>query len=198
MRSRRCLAVRHAAVSQPAGYRSRAWIASDGRGAAAGDTGDAAPGGRHVPAAAGPRARGRQAACQSLGRRPVRGREPPRGGRPPRPRRAEVVRREAFVEPHELEPEQRALYRAGVRGYLAEFGDAPGPGRRSRMAHAPSKRSVSTSMGDAGLALERPDGSHEIRILKLGGRRTGAPLLDPVELRCVARADRGVGARTIS
>ncbi|HEY5170540.1 MAG TPA: hypothetical protein VIK54_02315, partial [Acidimicrobiia bacterium] len=33
-------------------------------------------------------------------------------------------RPEAFVEPRELEPEQRALYRAAARGYLDAFGGA--------------------------------------------------------------------------
>jgi len=102
---------------------------------------------------------------------------------------AETVRREAFVEPHELAPEQRALYRAGVRGYLAEFGARPG--RAADLGWRTTLETLDVDlMGDAGLALERPDGSHEIRILKLGGRRSGAPLLDPVELRCVlARTD---------
>jgi hypothetical protein len=97
---------------------------------------------------------------------------------------AEAIRKEAFVEPHELPPEQRALYRAGVRGYLAEFGEQPGRavdlGWRTTLADLGVDL-----MGDVGLALERPDGRHEVRVLKLGGRRSGAPLLDPVELRCV-------------
>jgi hypothetical protein len=97
---------------------------------------------------------------------------------------AEVVRREAFVEPKELAPEQRALYRAGMRGYLAEFGERPG--RASDLGWRTELEPLGVDLlGDVGLALELPDGGHEVRFLKLGGRRAGAPLLDPVELRCV-------------
>jgi hypothetical protein len=97
---------------------------------------------------------------------------------------AEVVRVEAFVEPRELAPEQRALYRAGVRGYLAEFRDRPG-----RAVDLGWRTTITTAgvdlLGDPGIALERADGGREVRIVKLGGRRSGAPLLDPVELRCL-------------
>jgi hypothetical protein len=96
----------------------------------------------------------------------------------------DTVRAEAFVEPRELEPEQQALYRAGVRGYLAEFGHRPGRSLDLGWRTTLEPHGVDLIF-DPGLALERPDGGREVRILKLGGRRSGAPLLDPVELRCV-------------
>ncbi|MGH8977017.1 MAG: hypothetical protein ACRDV7_02990 [Acidimicrobiia bacterium] len=97
---------------------------------------------------------------------------------------ADGVRAEAFVEPRELEPEQQALYRAGVRGYLSEFGHRPGRSTDLGWRTTIEQHGVEL-ICDPGLALERPDGGREVRILKLGGRRTGAPLLDSVELRCV-------------
>ncbi len=105
-----------------------------------------------------------------------------------------LVRREAFVDPRDLEPEQRACYWAGVRGYLANFGDRPG--RLADLGWQTSLPDVGVDLvANVGLPLERADGSHELRMLKLGGRRTGAPLLDPVELRCALDPYRSVGAR---
>jgi hypothetical protein len=95
----------------------------------------------------------------------------------------ERVRAEAFVEPQELEPEQRLLYRAAVRGYLARFGEQPG--RAADLGWRTSLPSLGVELlGDPGVALELNDGTRELRIVKLGGRRAVAPLLDPVELRC--------------
>jgi hypothetical protein len=89
----------------------------------------------------------------------------------------------AFVEPRELEPEQIHLYRAAVQGYRAVFGDRPG--RRVDLGWRTPLPELGVDLtGDPGLALERPDGSCELRVLKLGGRRVGASLLDPIELRC--------------
>jgi hypothetical protein len=95
----------------------------------------------------------------------------------------ERVRAEAFVEPVELEPEQRRLYRAAVRGYLAMFAHRP-----ARAADLGWRTPVPTLgvdlLGDLGVALELRGGDRELRVVKLGGRRVGAPLIDPVELRC--------------
>jgi hypothetical protein len=93
------------------------------------------------------------------------------------------VRREAFVEPADLEPEQRQLYWAGVRGYLMGFGDRPG--RLADLGWRTELPGLGVELvSDAGLPFEHAGGGRELRILKLGGRRAGAPLLEPVELRC--------------
>jgi hypothetical protein len=93
---------------------------------------------------------------------------------PPRP--------EAFVEPKDLEPEQRELYRAAVRGYLHAFGDRPGRatdlGWQSHL-HA----SGVDLIADPGVALDLPDGRRELRVLHFGSRHPGTPLLDPVQRR---------------
>jgi hypothetical protein len=95
----------------------------------------------------------------------------------------ESVRAEAFVEPHELEPEQRHLYRAGARGYLTYF--SARPGRIADLGWRSALPELDVDLvGDLGVALDLADGTHELRIVKLGGRRAGAALLDPVELRC--------------
>jgi hypothetical protein len=96
----------------------------------------------------------------------------------------EEVRAEAFVEPRELEPEQQAVYRAAVRGYLRVFGDRPG--RAADLGWTTPMPDLEVELvANVGLALELADGTHELRLLRVGGRRTGAPLLDAVELRCV-------------
>ena len=119
-----------------------------------------------------------------IGRRPLRGLEPARrptpGSRTPSSGRRAPRRSSS---PSDLEPEQRALYRAAVRGYLDEFGDRPGRAADLGWQTAPRPSSASTSSADPGIALELPDGRRELRVLQLGGRRAGAPLLDPVELR---------------
>jgi hypothetical protein len=89
---------------------------------------------------------------------------------------------EAFVEPRDLEPEQRALYRAGVRGYLHEFG-----GNEARV-EAPLFRMEldglgAELLGSAGLAAECADGTRELRRVVVGGRRPGQALLDEVDVR---------------
>jgi hypothetical protein len=90
-------------------------------------------------------------------------------------------RAEAFVDPRDLEPEQRALYRAAVQGYLAEFGDRPGRavdlGWHTHLAEADVDL-----VGDPGIALDLSDGRRELRVLSLGTRARG-PLLDDVNRR---------------
>ena len=92
-------------------------------------------------------------------------------------------RPEAFVEPAELEPEQRALYRAATRGYLDAFGERPGArSPTSGGARALPELGVELS-SNLGLAAELADGGRELR--KVARRRAGAgaPLLDPVDVR---------------
>jgi hypothetical protein len=91
-------------------------------------------------------------------------------------------RPEAFVDPTDLEPEQRALYRAATRGYLEAFGDRPG------LAADLGWRTHLEDLGvdliaDVGLAIELPDGGRELRVLQLGTRHASAPLLDDAQLR---------------
>jgi hypothetical protein len=95
---------------------------------------------------------------------------------------AGLPRREAFVDPSELEPEQQALYRAGVRGYLMAFGDT-----NARIADL-GWRTALPDLGvdlvaNVGIAAELADGRRELRKLQVGGRRTGQPILDDVDLR---------------
>jgi len=95
---------------------------------------------------------------------------------------ADVVRAEAFVDPRELAPEQRRVYDTATRSYLQRFGARPG-----RVAdlgwRTPLPQLGVELVGDVGIALDLPDGGHELRRLSLGGRRTGSPLLDPVDVR---------------
>jgi hypothetical protein len=93
---------------------------------------------------------------------------------PPRP--------EAFVDPKDLEPEQRALYGAAVRGYLDAFGDRPG--RATDLGWSTHLADLGVDLFDRpGIALDLPDGRRELRVLHLGTRRLGAPLLDAVQRR---------------
>ena len=159
------------------------------RGAAAGHTGDAAPGRRHVPPPARPRARGRQAARQPVGRRPLRGRRtgssPTPGSRTPSSGRRGA---EAFVEPHGARARAtRACTAPAVRGL-------PRRVRRPARARAPTSAGGRTSttlgvdlVGDLGLALELPDGRRELRVLQ--ARR-------PPHRRAAARPGRAARARS--
>lgn len=93
---------------------------------------------------------------------------------PPRP--------EAFVEPTDLEPEQRALYRAAARGYLDAFGERPG--RATDLGWQTHLTDVGVDLiADPGIALDLPDGRRELRVLHLGSRHPGTPLLEPVQRR---------------
>lgn len=93
-----------------------------------------------------------------------------------------LPRAEAFVDPKDLEPEQRALYRAAVRGYLDAFGDRPG--RAVDLGWNTHLAEVGVDLVDRpGIALDLPDGRRELRVIHLGTRRLGAPLLDSVQRR---------------
>jgi hypothetical protein len=90
-------------------------------------------------------------------------------------------RAEAFVEPYELEPEQRALYRAATRGYLDAFGDATAQIARLDFRTALPDLGVELS-SNLGLAAELADGGRELRKVLVGAQRS-ARLVDPVETR---------------
>ena len=93
---------------------------------------------------------------------------------PPRP--------EAFVDPTDLEPEQRALYRAATRGYLETFGGRAG--RATDLGWRTHLDELDVDLiADVGIAIELPDGGRELRALQFGSRRPNAPLLDDAQLR---------------
>jgi hypothetical protein len=93
----------------------------------------------------------------------------------------------AFVAPADLEVEQRRVYAAAARAYLALCGG------KVRLAPAAVFDDWETEIadlairlvGDVGVAVEHPDGRRELRRLLVGGRP-----LDDVDLRFAAlRAD---------
>ena len=90
-------------------------------------------------------------------------------------------RSEAFVEPRELEPEQRALYRAASRGYLDAFGASSAVitdlGFRTTLPEVGVELS-----SNLGLAAELTDGGRELRKVLVGARRDSA-LFDIVDTR---------------
>jgi len=89
---------------------------------------------------------------------------------------------EAFVYPKDLEPEQRALYRAAARGYLDAFGDRPG--RATDLGWNTHLAELGVDLVDRpGIALDLPDGRRELRVLHFGTRHVGAPLIDAVQRR---------------
>jgi hypothetical protein len=90
-------------------------------------------------------------------------------------------RSEAFVEPAELEPEQRALYRAARRGYLDTFGESSA--RVIRLDFRTELPDLGVELSsNPGLAAELDDGRRELRKVLVGSRRD-AKLLDPVDVR---------------
>jgi hypothetical protein len=89
----------------------------------------------------------------------------------------ESVRAEAFVEPIELEPEQVALYRAARKGYLAVFGAEPAVTVKLERTTQLPDLGIEL-VGNPGLAVERADGTGELRRLRVGGR----PALDAVDV----------------
>ncbi len=92
-----------------------------------------------------------------------------------------LPRPEAFVEPHDLEPEQRALYRAAARGYLDEFGRDHARvtelGYRTALPHLGVELT-----SNLGIAAELHDGGRELRKVLVGARRD-SKLLDQVDVR---------------
>ena len=92
---------------------------------------------------------------------------------PPRP--------EAFVEPHELEPEQQALYRAAARGYLDAFGTQAATVVDLGFRTALPELGVELS-SNLGIAAELDDGGRELRKVLVGSRRD-TKLFDAVDVR---------------
>lgn len=90
-------------------------------------------------------------------------------------------RAEAFVEPRELEAEQRALYRAAVRGYLDAFADTD-----ARAVELPFRAPLDDLgvelVSNPGIAAELPDGGRELRKVVVGAARP-ANLLDSLEVK---------------
>jgi hypothetical protein len=89
----------------------------------------------------------------------------------------------AFVVPAELLREQQRVYRAGVAGYLALFGEQPARAIDTRFDTTLDDVEVRL-VGDIGLALDTDDGC-ELRVLRLGERGFGQALLDDVDLQFV-------------
>jgi len=95
---------------------------------------------------------------------------------------AGLPRPEAFLDPADLEPEQRVLYRAATRGYLETFGDRAG--RCADLGWRTHLDDVGVDLiADIGIAIELPDGGRELRALQFGSRHPSAPLLDDARLR---------------
>jgi len=92
-----------------------------------------------------------------------------------------VPRLEAFVEPHELEPEQRALYRAAKYGYVEMFGDDP-----ARIVELPFRTEMPDSgvelSSNIGLAAEMAGDRRQLRKLVVGAPRSSR-LFDDIDLR---------------
>ena len=101
--------------------------------------------------------------------------------RAPRAIGARRASNRAFVEPHELEPEQRALYRAVTRGYLDAFGGVIAQFARLDFRTALPDLGVELS-SNLGLAAELPGGGRELRKILVGAPRS-ARLVDAVETR---------------
>lgn len=91
-----------------------------------------------------------------------------------------ALRPEAFVDPVDLEPEQRALYRAAARGYRALFADdavkAVDLGWRTTVPDLDVD-----IVANIGLAVEHVDGARELRMLRVG-RPASSELIDAVDV----------------
>jgi hypothetical protein len=93
--------------------------------------------------------------------------------------RGAVAPEHGFPDPIDLEPEQRAVYRAAANAYLRMFGAAE---------IAVDDLGWSTDLVDVGVRLLGPvgipvvhaNGTHELRILRIGAR---LPLIDSVDIR---------------
>lgn len=102
-----------------------------------------------------------------------------------------------FPTPTDLVPEQQQVYRAAAAGYVAFFADRP-----ARAVTVDPWETVLDGLdvrlvSSLGLALERADGSPEVRFLRIGvaGNR---PLIDDAERRTIAvRSAPWVGPRPL-
>jgi hypothetical protein len=80
---------------------------------------------------------------------------------------AGLARREAFVEPSELEPEQAALYGAARTGYLERFGHDHGVTVELSWGRALPELDAEL-VANPGLGFVRADGTHEVRRMRVG------------------------------
>ena len=127
------LGLSHGATSVVAAWTTRSWRASRPRTCAGATT--CADVGSRARSTAGSGMRTGPPTCGS------RCRTASKKTRASRNRSSDEPRTEAFVEPHELEPEQRALYRAATRGYLDAFGGVIAQIAPPRLPHrAPRSR----------------------------------------------------------
>jgi hypothetical protein len=88
-------------------------------------------------------------------------------------------RAEAFVDPSDLEPEQRRFYRAAANGYLGFFRETPGRIVDLGWMTAYPELGV-VLIANVGLAIELSRGDRELRMLQFGVRSRLRPVLDPV------------------
>lgn len=89
---------------------------------------------------------------------------------------------EAFPEPSDLEPEQRAVYAAAGRTYLRRFGAVAATAHDLGWSTDLDEPAVRL-LGRIGLAVVLPDASPELRILRTTGDTGPRSLLDDVDLR---------------
>ena len=102
-----------------------------------------------------------------------------------------------FPTPHELFAEQQLLYDAAAGGYVALFEDRPVRAVTVDAWETELPDLEVRLVGSLGLALERADGSPELRSLQLG-RAGSRPLLDDAERRVVVvRSAAWVGTRPL-
>jgi hypothetical protein len=84
--------------------------------------------------------------------------------------RGDVAPAHGFPDPSDLEPEQRAVYRAASRAYLRMFGDARVEihdlGWSTDLVDAGVRL-----VGPAGIATVAVDGTRSLRVVRLAGRR---------------------------
>jgi len=103
-----------------------------------------------------------------------------------------------FPTPVDLVPEQQLVYRAAAAGYVALFADRPVQAVTVDPWESELEGTGMRLVASLGLALERADGSPELRFLRVGvaGNR---PMIDDAERRTiVVRSAPWVGARDLS
>jgi hypothetical protein len=93
--------------------------------------------------------------------------------------RGAVAREHGFPDPTDLEPEQRAVYRAAARAYLRMFGDT------SVEVHDLGWSSELPDLGvrlvgSVGIPIVDSEGACALRVLRVGAR---LPLIDSVDIR---------------
>jgi hypothetical protein len=86
-----------------------------------------------------------------------------------------------FPEPADLEPEQRAVYRAAARAYTARFSEFPLEMHDLEWSTDFPELAVQL-VSSPGIAVVAADGRRELRLLRL---HAGDARIDDVELRCL-------------